>query len=611
MFSLQKLLLFFGACYAIVFLVLIDHFFQFSSRTLSDDPINSQPRALVQEKKVLKGSQKPIPSRPATEFIDNILATETGSSKKATEKLKRDYKFNPFEILGAYPDPKPYCGGGANFKTVSYGLGKDEKYCEKVDMKRLQDPEIMFNNQGILLSDFVLGSTLFPQIKKYGKSPWNYPMFLKNQTIFKSTNKTNPFHQDIIGYHMMKDLFYFQYKIGSHYLCATQAFNHIPNHTALIVKGQLPDMVNLYVKRHAAKPSCFDEKAVFPKTYRFAKPDECRQFFKIINSKEYNKTAQTEPVQYLIKVGMGSHKADGVFIFDEKKKAEIVAKLQNGKLCGNHSSSLMAQKYIANPLLLDLNNKFDIRVYLLIASTNPVIAFYHDGYLRVSINTFDKNSKDRATHLTNTAVAETKFAEAKNENKTINGMTAAQLKDYHLWTYEELEAYLLESNKTTNKNWLKQELRPGIQKAFIHLIRMTSQFFWKQSNVYELYGLDFMLDDKMQLWYIECNPHPLIEGVVPHIITRMLGDMFEIQLAIYRSRMQRVLKMIEKMMVAHDAGENVDTDNWRNEYKEAVKNRIDPNYQISKNNTWIPIINENLEGSAKYFGLIKEECANL
>jgi len=49
--------------------------------------------------------------------------------------------------------------------------------------------------------------------------------------------------------------------------------------------------------------------------------------------------------------------------------------------------------------------------------------------------------------LTNTAVAEKKFEEAKNENKTINGMTAEQLKEYHLWTFEKLEKYLLSSVK--------------------------------------------------------------------------------------------------------------------------------------------------------------------
>lgn len=436
-------------------------------------------------------------------------------------------------------------------------------------------------------------------------------VLFKQQKNFHQTNKTTPFNESIIGYHVWRDVFYHQYKIGSQYLCATQVFNHIPNHTAIVAKAFLRDMIQLYVERHASNPTCFDEKSVFPKTYRLSNQDECKQFFGIINSEDYNKTAKTEPVQYLIKIGRGSHKAEGVFLFDDEKKTEIVTEFQNGELCGNYNTTFMAQKYIANPLLLDLNNKFDIRVFLLVASTNPMIAFYHDGYLRVSINTFDKSSKDRATHLTNTAVAKPKIDEAKKENKTINGMTAEELKDYHLWTYEELETYLLENNKTTNKNWLKEELRPGIQKVFIHLIRMTSNYFWKQSNVYELFGLDFMLDDKLQLWYIECNSNPLLTGVVPTIINSMLNDMFEIQLAMYRSRMQRVLKMIEKMMVAHDSDEDLDYNFWRKEYKEAVRNRIDPKYKISKNNTWIPIINENLKGAQKYFGLIRKECVNL
>jgi len=54
--------------------------------------------------------------------------------------------------------------------------------------------------------------------------------------------------------------------------------------------------------------------------------------------------------------------------------------------------------------------------------------------------------------LTNTAVAETVFKEAAQGKKTINGMTAQQLKDYHLWTYEKLEAYLL---KTVSKIFIQ------------------------------------------------------------------------------------------------------------------------------------------------------------
>ena len=62
--------------------------------------------------------------------------------------------------------------------------------------------------------------------------------------------------------------------------------------------------------------------------------------------------------------------------------------------CGNYNKSIIAQTYVTNPLLLDKNNKFDFRVYMLVASTNPMIAYYHDGFLRVSLETYNKNSDD-------------------------------------------------------------------------------------------------------------------------------------------------------------------------------------------------------------------------
>ena len=169
----------------------------------------------------------------------------------------------------------------------------------------------------------------------------------------------------------------------------------------------------------------------------------------MIETPAYKNTLKKDPIQYLIKVGHGAHKSQGVFLLDNEQTVALKKQFNNGKKCGSEPNFLLAQKYITNPLLLDLNNKFDMRVYMLIASTNPLIVFYHDGYLRVSINSFDKFSDDRATHLTNTFVAEKKFEEARNENKTINGMTAEQLEEYHLWTFEKLEKYLLDSVNLT------------------------------------------------------------------------------------------------------------------------------------------------------------------
>ena len=57
-------------------------------------------------------------------------------------------------------------------------------------------------------------------------------------------------------------------------------------------------------------------------------------------------------------------------------------------------------RYIHNPLLLN-GKKFDIRAYMLIASTVPFLVLFHKGYARLCMGDYDINNKDLLTHLTN------------------------------------------------------------------------------------------------------------------------------------------------------------------------------------------------------------------
>ena len=121
---------------------------------------------------------------------------------------------------------------------------------------------------------------------------------------------------------------------------------------------------------------------------------ECVQFFDIINSQEYHGKKHQEPIQFLLKRGLGAHRASGVFLFDQEAEIELRKTYQEGQLCGQVNDNMLAQQYISNPLTLDKQNKFDFRIYMLVASVKPLVVYYHDGFLRLSLSKYDKFSKD-------------------------------------------------------------------------------------------------------------------------------------------------------------------------------------------------------------------------
>jgi len=213
--------------------------------------------------------------------------------------------------------------------------------------------------------------------------------------------------------------------------------------------------------------------------------------------------------------------------------------------------------------------------------------------------------------LTNTHLSKDTFAEVSEKNETLHGMNEEELRNYQMWTFERLHKYLMDAGKVHDPNWLENYLRPQFRQAFVHILRMTSKAFWKGSNVYEMFGLDFMLDDQLNLWFIECNSSPQLIGTNEYktqFLIKMLRDLFEIQYAYYRSRMTRFMDIIRRMQGETQNTRNVDYTRWRIEYAEAAKNRLEPGYSLSKNNGFVKIMDENLSGPEAYFGNLADEC---
>lgn len=193
--------------------------------------------------------------------------------------------------------------------------------------------------------------------------------------------------------------FHYYHEYNKNLFCITQMYNHIPGHGSLTRKDLNVENVNNYMQRFSNKPHCFNNRTFFPRSFRLDNETECSNFFNFINSEEYVKIKETEQMPFITKVSYGSHRGHGLEILDDFHEMRIRRKYENGKMCGQIVDNILAQRYISRPLLID-GHKFDFRIYMLIASTDPLIVYYHDGFLRLSLLKYDINSKEVNFNLT-------------------------------------------------------------------------------------------------------------------------------------------------------------------------------------------------------------------
>jgi hypothetical protein len=85
----------------------------------------------------------------------------------------------------------------------------------------------------------------------------------------------------------------------------------------------------------------------------------------------------------------------------------------------------IVQQYIPNPMLLPRQRKFDLRVFLLWAKTEPTVVYWHQGYARACIDAWQPvtagcGDVNKFAHLTNLAVAKVGIETTRIKPQTTN-----------------------------------------------------------------------------------------------------------------------------------------------------------------------------------------------
>jgi len=358
---------------------------------------------VAQEKTIISDNDKENPFIPPEYFLIQKLS-ETAQNQ-TTQDLNNDtftiegnqyhYDQNPFRKLGLYQEmPDEYYNfksGGKLIKGASYYRIKHKKhYCDQVDLYNLYNPSNLFNQMNFI-SDYSQDESLIREevMKKIGND-------VMPGVEMSATESHKAIYDMAVNTTMMffkRSVIHSVYEINKEWACNSQMYNHIPGAGVITRKDLLVETIKEYTQKYQNRPHCIN--SIFPQAYRLYDEQECQQFLSLISSEQYINQKEQEPVQYLLKHGNGPHRGLGLYLVTSPYEKYIQRAYENGTQCGIETKNIIVQKYISNPLLLDKQNKFDFRIYMLVASANPLIVYYHDGFLRVSLSKYDKNSTEK------------------------------------------------------------------------------------------------------------------------------------------------------------------------------------------------------------------------
>lgn len=187
----------------------------------------------------------------------------------------------------------------------------------------------------------------------------------------------------------------------------------------------------------------------------------------------------------------------------------------------------VVQRYIENPLLLQ-DKKFDMRVYCLVARTQPQLWLFHPGYCKVALEKYEDNDLDnRYAHLTNACVQ--RAHPDYRENR----------RGQHIWSEAEAEAELVASGRWKEDSgpfW--PSIHEEMKRCIGMLYRASNRSLERRAGYFDLLGLDFMLDTNLKVHLLEVNSNPAMffesSPTLQEMIPRLIGSTLDIVLEAQR-----------------------------------------------------------------------------
>ena len=195
---------------------------------------------------------------------------------------------------------------------------------------------------------------------------------------------------------------------------------------------------------------------------------------------------------------------------DVKTKTKTTTKEVATKLPKKETpKEYIVQKYVCDELTWFHGEKFDLRMFWAVASVDPPIVMYHDGYVRASAAKYNESDfSDSAHHLT---------------NHQFRAKIESRVSDSDLW--ERIRDHYDNEVKVKGNTDLQKRIRDPVQHVRKQMMESIGTLFaafkdvfgippdpksfsYGPENFFGVYGADFIIDNDLDVYFIESQASP-------------------------------------------------------------------------------------------------------
>ncbi|XP_023210125.1 tubulin polyglutamylase TTLL4-like isoform X2 [Centruroides sculpturatus] len=186
----------------------------------------------------------------------------------------------------------------------------------------------------------------------------------------------------------------------------------------------------------------------------------------------------------------------------------------------------VVQKYISRPFLIN-GNKFDLRIYVLVTSFDPLrIYVFKEGLVRFASVQYSRSVRyigEKFRHLTNYSINRKNSSYKVSEDKN--------LFEGHKWSLKCLWDYLKTRDINTEQLWssIIDIVIKTLLSAYDPISKLIKYYIKSRYCCYELFGFDIIFDEKLKPWLLEVNISPSLHSnsqLDIDVKSQLIKDMF-------------------------------------------------------------------------------------